>query len=977
MLGRRRWLVFTAPLCLVAWLGFAIFAQQTNPAGQYPGSLLSGLRWRDVGPLRGGRSYAVAGHASQPDTFYSGSVGGGVWKTENSGRTWFPISDEGIPIGSIGAIAVAPSNPNIVYVGTGEPDIRSQNSYGIGMFKSMDAGKTWTHIGLEGTRQIGRVAVDPADPNRVYVAALGHIYDANPERGVYRSTDGGTTWKKVLFKAGDPDNVGAVELAIDPQHPRVLYASLWATRRPPWAVYAPANLPGGGLYKSTDGGDTWKQLTGGLPTGDFVGKIGMAVSPSNPDRLWAVVDDVGSAVPAGFRAAAAGGARAKPNGGVYISDDAGATWKLVNAENRLWGRGWYFESVTVDPANPDRAYVINTATYMTTDAGKTFVPVKGAPGGDDYHQLWVNPTDGNRMVLSSDQGTVVSVDGSKTWSTWYNQPTAQIYHVAADNRFPYWLYGAQQDSGAVGVSTWSREGVLSFRNWEPICLAGESDTVVPDPKDGNVLYGSGAGRCDQSFNSAASLGGQLPPPDPSDPNRKTWTLPEVFSQADDALYYSNQFVFRTRDRGRTWEKISPDLARVNPPVPATLDPNTAKDIDQSMTTRFGVVYTIGPSPLQAATVWVGTDDGLIYVTRDDGKNWTAVTPPEMTAWSKVSQIEAGHFDAETAYASVDRHRLADNKPYIYRTHDGGKTWRNVSAGIPEGAYVNSVKEDPQAKGLLYAATELRVYVSFNDGAQWQPLQNNMPVTSVRDIVVHGDDLAVATHGRGFWVMDQMSALRQIAMQGDRIVSAGAHLFKPGETYAIRAGSMDGTPLPHEEPQLENPPSGVVAYYWLRTGATQPLKLELLDSSGVVRACASSDTPVRPVDTETLNIQAIWVQPPQPPSAAAGMHRYALGGAAGRGFGGFGRGSGPPPAPDACTPSAGATNAQAATPARGPGGGRRGAPSLAPGEYTVRLTVDGQTYSQPVTIKPDPRGLPNGVKDGTKNPEEPSEDTDGG
>jgi photosystem II stability/assembly factor-like uncharacterized protein len=520
----------------------------------------------------------------------------------------------------------------------------------------------------------------------------------------------------------------------------------------------------------------------------------MAVSPSSPNRLWAVVDDVGSAVPAGFRAAAGRfGGSSSPHGGVYISDDAGATWKLVNSENRLWGRGWYFEAVTVDPINPDRAYVINTATYMTTDAGKTFVPVKGAPGGDDYHQLWVNPTDGNRMVLSSDQGTVVSVDGSKTWSTWYNQPTAQIYHISADNRFPYWLYGAQQDSGAVGVSTWSREGVLSSRDWKPICAGGESDMVVPDPKDGNVLYGSGAGRCDQLFNTAAPLGGALPAPDPSDPNRRTWTLPEVFSQADEALYHSNQFVMRSRDRGRAWEKISPDLARLNPPVPANLDPITAKDTDQPMTTRFGVVYTIGPSPLQAATVWVGTDDGLIYVTRDDGKDWTAVTPPEMTAWSKVSQIEAGHFDAETVYASVDRHRLADNKPYIYRTHDGGKTWRNVTAGIPDGAYVNSVKEDPRAKGLLYAATELRVYVSFNDGAQWQPLQNNMPVTSVRDILVHGDDLAVATHGRGFWVMDRMNALRQIAEQGDRIVSASAYLFRPGETYAVRVGGMNGTP----------------------------------------------------------------------------------------------------------------------------------------------------------------------------------------
>ncbi len=973
MVGRRRWIVVGTPLCLLAVWGCASFAQQRNAGGQYPASLLSGLKWRDVGPMRAGRTFGVSGHASQPDTFYFGSVGGGVWKTENAGRTWRPISDDGIPIGSIGAIAVAPSNANVVYVGTGEPDIRSQHSYGIGMYKSTDAGKTWTHIGLEGTRQIGRVVVDPSNANRVYVAALGHVYDPNPDRGVYRSTDGGATWKKVLFNSKDPNNVGAIDLAIDPKNPKVIYASLWATRRPPWSVYAPTNLPGGGLYKSVDGGDTWKQLTGGLPTDQFVGKIGIAVAPSNPNRLWAVVDDTGAAVAAGNGGGGRGrGAAPSTGGGVYVSNDAGATWKLVNAETRLWGRGWYFEAVTVDPANPDRAYIMNTGTFMTTDGGKTFAPVKAAPGGDDYHQMWINPKDGNRLVLSSDQGTVVSVDGGNSWSTWYNQPTAQIYHVAADNRFPYWLYGAQQDSGGVGVATWSRQGVLSFRDWEPTCEAGESNTVIPDPKDGNILYGSGAGRCDQRFNVAASLGGQLPPPDPDDPNRKTWTLPQVFSQADEAMYYANQFVMRTRDRGRTWQKISPDLARVHPAVPETLDPVTAKDIDEPMTDRFGVVYSIGPSPLQANTVWVGTDDGLIHVTRDDGKTWNNVTPPDMTSWSKVSQIEAGHFDVETAYASVDRHRVADNKPYIYRTHDGGKTWQNLVAGIPDGAYVNSVKEDPQAKGLLYAATELRVYVSFNDGAQWQPLQNNMPVTSVRDIIVHGDDLAVATHGRGFWVLDQMPALRQIAADGAKIVSANAHLFKPGDAYAIRAGGMNGTPLPHEEPQLENPPAGVVAYYWLKSAARQPLKLELLDSAGAVRACAASDTPVREVDTETLNVQAIWQQPAQPPSAAAGMHRFAL--SAGGGGRGFGRGAATPAAKDACTPATAPADTQAGAAAGGRGGrggrgggggggGRGGAPVMQPGSYTVRLTVDGQTYTQPVTVKPDPRGTPSGVSDG--------------
>jgi len=964
---RRGFLAVLAPLSVLSILPDA-------PAQQFPADMLAGLHWRDVGPMRGGRSYGVAGNANQPDTFYMGSVGGGVWKTENAGRTWVPIADDpatGIPIGSIGAIAVAPSNADVVYVGTGEPDIRAQHSYGIGMFKSTDAGKTWKPAGLEKTLHIGKIAVDQTDPQRLYVAALGDAYEPNAERGLYRSVDGGKTWKKVLFNAKNPDGVGAIDVAIDPKNPKVVYASLWATRRPPWSVYAPSNLPGGGLYQSVDGGDTWKQLTVGLPTDDFVGKIGIAVAPSNPKRLWAVVDDIGTAVAEPIRGGGAGGgppAAPAPStgGGVYVSDDAGATWRLVNSENRLWGRGWYFEQVAIDPVNPDRAYVINTATYMTTDAGKTFVPVKGAPGGDDYHQMWINPKDGNRMVLSSDQGTVVSVDGSKTWSTWYNQPTAEIYHVAADNRFPYWLYGAQQDSGGVGVSTWSRMAVLSFRNWEPTCLAGESNTVVPDPKDGNILYGGGAGRCDQNLNTSISLGGQLPAPDPNDPNRKTWTLPEVFSLADEALYYSNQFVFRSRDRGKTWEKISGDLARVNPEVPKGLDPVTAKDIDEAMTDKFGVVYTIGPSPISATTVWVGTDDGLIYVTKDDGKQWTPVTPGAMTAWSKVSQIEAGHFDVGTAYASVDRHRLGDLKPYIYRTHDGGKSWQNVVAGIPAGAYVNSVKEDTRAKGLLYAATELRVYVSFNDGDSWMALENNMPVTSVRDIVVHGDDLAIATHGRGFWVMDQMSALRELAGKGPDISSASAYLFKPGETMAIRAGGQNGTPLPHEEPQELNPPTGVLTYYWLKTAPAGPVKLEIVDAKGTVRACAASDTPVRPVDTETINVQAIWQQPAPPPSAAAGMHRFAISPPAPAGFGGGGGGGGRRPggegaAKDACAgfqPPAARGGRGAGGGGGGGGGGGRGANTgLQPGEYTIRMTVDGQTYTQPVTVKPDPRGIP--------------------
>jgi photosystem II stability/assembly factor-like uncharacterized protein len=500
----------------------------------------------------------------------------------------------------------------------------------------------------------------------------------------------------------------------------------------------------------------------------------------------------------------------------------------------------------------------------------------------------------------------------------------------------------------VGVATWSRFGVLDYRSWEPLCQAGESDTVVPDPKDPSILYGGGAGRCNQTLNVQQPLG-QLPPPDPKDPNRKTWTLPEVFSSADQALYYANQFVFRTRDHGRTWEKISPDLTRLNPELPQNLDPVTAKDIDEPMTDRFGVVYTIDPSPLDAKTVWVGTDDGLLWNTTDDGAHWNNLTPPAMTAWSKVSQIEASPFDVHTAYASVDRHRLGDDKAYIYRTHDGGKTWIDVADGIPDGAYVNSVKEDPKIKGLLYAATELRVYVSFNDGEHWQPLQLNMPATSVRDIMVHGDDLDVATHGRGFWVLDQMTALRQLAESGEQIVSAPAYLFKPGVSLAVVPGVEDGTPLPPEEPQEVNPPSGVLAYYWLRSAPTTPLKLELLDSKGAIRACAASDTPVKPVDTEKIIVQAIWEEPAPPPSAAAGMHRFALNVPQRHGEE-FGGGETAPAPHDACTGSE-----PPPPPAHVPGTPRGGPVALQPGEYTVQLTVDGKTYTQPALVAPDPRG----------------------
>src|SRR5436190_12523082 len=640
---------------------------------QYDASLYSGLRWRMIGPFRGGRVNGVSGVAGQPNTFYFGSVGGGVWKTTNAGRTWLPIFDSQ-PIASIGAIAVASSNPNVVYVGTGEADMRSQISYGNGVYKSTDAGRTWTHLGLDNTRQIGKVIIDPQNPDVVFVAALGHVYGANPDRGVYRSLDGGSTFRKVLFKSND---VGAIDLAFDPGNSQTVYASLWNTRRPPWSIYPPSYGPGSGLYKSTDGGANWQQLTSGLPA-DGVGRIGIAVAPSNRSRVYAIVD-----------------AKA---GGLYRSDDAGATWRLASSDARIWGRGWYFGKVVVDPKNADLVYVSNTGVYRSRDGGRSFgEPFKGSPGGDDYHQLWIYPDEGNRMILGGDQGAVISVDGLEdhpTWSSWLNQSIAELYHVAPDYNFPYWVTGAQQDSGAVRVRTRGRFATITMRDWEPLCAGGESGYTAPDPVNAKIVFGGTVARCNVETGETKNVTPEVNLPAPA---RHTWTNPLVFSAADPhALYFGDQFVFKTTDGGDSWTRISDDMTRENPGVPPNLDAATAHDAPPQ-SKRLGVIYTIAPSPVSAPLLWIGTDDGYVHVTRDDGKTWQNVTPRELNAWSKVVMLEASHFDANEAYAAVDRHRLEDNEPYIYRTKDGGKTWEKIANGLPAGVYLQTIKEDPKRR----------------------------------------------------------------------------------------------------------------------------------------------------------------------------------------------------------------------------------------------------------------------------------------
>lgn len=871
----------------------------------YDAGLYSGLHWRLIGPSRGGRVNAVSGVPGQPSTFYYGSVGGGVWKSNNSGRTWAAIFDSQ-SVASIGAIGVAPSNSDIVYVGTGEADMRDSIAFGDGMYKSVDAGKTWQHKGLENTRQIGRVIVDPKNPSVVFVAALGHAFGPSPDRGVYRSRDGGATWQKVLFKN---DDVGAIDLAFDPINSQTVYATLWAVRRPPWFIYAPANGPGGGIFKSTDGGTTWQQLSNGIPT-EGLGHIGLAVAPTNRNRVYAIVD-----------------AKA---GGLYVSSDAGATWVKSSADNRIWGRGWYFCKVTADPKNADTVYVSNTSVYKSTDAGKTWTAIKGAPGGDDYHQLWINPDDPKRMIVGSDQGAIVTEDGAQTWSSWYNQSSAQLYHVAPDYRFPYWVTGPQQDSGAIGVPSRSNHSEISMHDWTGLCAGGESGYTAPDPLHPEILFGGIVERCDVTTGAAKNVS----PEHGGAPGtfRHAWTQPLVFSRADPhALYFANQFLYKTTNGGESWTQLSQDLTREDPGVPPNL--NDAAAADAPADKRRGVIYTIAPSPLRASMIWIGTDDGYIHLTNDDGKIWQNVTPPALTSWSKVVMIDASHFDVNEAYAAVDRHQLEDYEPHIYRTRDAGKTWTSVINGLPSGVYVQTVKEDPERRGLLFAGTERGVFVSFDDGEAWQSLQLNLPAASMRDLAVHGDDLIVATHGRGFWILDNIVALRQI---NDDVANSDAFLFRPPLVINYTPGSEQGTPLPRDEALAENPPFGAPIDYYLKATAGGPVTLEILDPSGeTIRRYSSEDRPPA-IDLNTINIPAYWIPAPKSLSVAPGMHRWMWDLS---------------PTPPARTRGAGGGGGAGA--ALG-GFFGRSAGSVPPGNYTVKLTVGGRSYTQPLVVKMDPR-----------------------
>jgi photosystem II stability/assembly factor-like uncharacterized protein len=887
---------------------FQSLAQEISPR------LYQGMRWRMIGPFRGGRSVAVSGVRGQRDLYYFGAVGGGVWKTTNGGITWQPVSDS-LPIGGIGALAVAPSDPNIIYIGTGEADIRSDLSIGGGVYRSTDGGKSWISAGLQETRQIGRILVDPKDANTVFVAALGHAYGANPDRGVYRSSDGGATWQKVLFKDA---STGAVDLACDPGDSHVVYAALWNAHRPPWSQYPPIGGPGSGLYKSMDGGTNWSQITGsGLPTGDW-GRVGIAVAKRDGgNRIYALIE-------------------AKEQSGLYRSDDGGKSWRRVNSDSRIHGREWYFSGVTADPRNPDVIYLPNVSLYRSTDGGQTIEPIKGAPGGDDYHFMWIDPDDPNRMAVASDQGTVISTDAGKSWTSWYNQPTAQFYHVSVDNDFPYHVYGAQQDSGTAGTSSRGDSGQITFRDWAPVG-GGESGYIVADPNDPNTIYaGSVYGelhrfdrRTGQSHVISPSTIGNFGAPISKAKYRFTWTSPLAFSPKEPSvLYMGSQYLLRTADRGLSWQPISPDLTGADAKAANAIGPVT---VENAKARGYGVIYTIAPSPADAGTIWTGSDTGAIFITRDGGKNWSNVTPRELADWSKISILDASHFDAGTAYAAVDRHRLDDYAPYIYRTHDFGKSWTKISNGIAAPAYVHSVREDPKRKGLLYAGTETGVFLSFDDGDHWQPLQLNLPAAPVHDLVVKDNDLVIATHGRSFWILDNLAPLREITPE---VAQSSLHLFKPETAVRVRRNINEDTPLPPETPAGKNPPAGAIIDYYLASATEGDVTLEILDKANqVVRRYSSNDHPAPPDPTPPF--PNYWIQPEEPLGKAAGMNRfvwdfrYAKPRTTGRRYSMatvFGEND--PTLPE-------------------------GVLAL-PGQYQARLTVNGQSYTQPFTVVMDPR-----------------------
>lgn len=883
------------PLCrylfafsLVLSVAVGLHAQQIDP------KTYGGMKWRLIGPFRGGRALTVTGVPGQPYTYYFGAVGGGVWKTTDGGITWNPLFDKQ-NISSIGAVAVSESDPNVIYVGTGEACIRGNISFGDGVYKSSDAGKTWANVGLKDSRHIGAVIVNPTNPEVVFVAALGHAYGANSERGVFRSRDGGKSWEKVLYL---DDRTGAIEVVFDPHNPHVLFAAMWEGYRTPWSLNSGGAKDG--LYRSNDDGSTWKRVEGnGMPDGPL-GRIGVAVSGADSNVVYALIE--------------------AKRGGLYRSEDGGVNWTLINDDHRFRQRAWYFTHVWADPKNVGGVYVADTGLFHSIDGGKSF-DVLPAPHGD-HHALWIDPNQANRMINGNDGGATISVDGGKNWSTQNNQPTAQFYHVSADNDFQYRVYGSQQDNSSVGIRTRSDRGYIDRGDWDAVG-GGESGYIVADPRDSNIVYADDEGpiftRIDRRTNQAQSIQEW-----PEDPNghpaveqkyRYTWTMPIVISSHNpDVIYHTSQFVFRSNDAGHTWTTISPDLTRND--KTKQQDSGGPLTKDQYTVEYYDVVFALAESPKQEGLLWAGTDDGLVQLTRDAGKTWFNVTPKGIPEWSMISLIEPSRFDAATAYIAVDAHKLDTSKPYIFKTTDFGKNWTAITTGLPDNSYVHAVHEDPKRKGLLYAGTETGIWVSFDDGGHWQTLQLNLPPTPIHDMVIHDDDLTVATHGRSFWVLDDLSPLRQVSTA---TAGEGAHLFTPKTAYRTRAGHVE----PRHYPIGENPPAGALFYYFLKEDPKEPAKLEFLDEQGkVIRTYSSEEKKNDDAAQEGERDETIDHIP-----AKAGLNRFAW----------DLRYELPKKIPMAIYDS-----------------GQPSGPLAMPGKYQVRLTVEGKSQTAPFEIKLDPR-----------------------
>ena len=900
---------------MLAGLG-AAEAQTTGLQKTY-----SSLRWRLVGPYRAGWATMAEGVPSEPNTFYFGAAGGGVWKTIDAGRTWQPLMQHQ-QASAVGALDISASDPNIIYVGTGQVAFRYDMLAGDGVYKSTDGGKTWTNVGLKKTQHIGRIIIDPTNPQRVLVAGLGNVFAPNNERGVFLTTDGGATWKKTLFV---DDSTGGVDLASDPDAPSIVYAAMWQMQAHPWLDYfMPQTGPGSGIFKSTDGGEHWTRLTGhGLPSGEY-GRIGLGVAPGSKGQIvYATIITSGGA------------------NGLYRSNDGGATWEYVNKDPGLANS--YFSRVTVDPTNPNTVYVMDRSIHKSVDGGKSFIMFKGSPGGDDYHFLWINPQNTQYMVAAVDQGCCVTVDGGKTWSSWYNQPTGQFYHIAVDNQFPYRIYGGQQDNGTVGISSRGPDGVISIRDWHPVG-GDERDYEVPKPGDPNLVFGSGLGGNFTRFNNTTRQVQEISPwplmtygaRESTVQYRYTWITPLVFSHVGDhAMYVANQYLWRSTDDGNHWKRVSPDLTGEIPGSPDSFNPGRL----EAKKVGYGVIFTIAPSPRSARILWVGTDDGLVQLTTDGGAHWKNVTPEGLPLWGRVDAIDPSYFSDGAAYVAVNTQRLGYIKPLIYKTTDFGKTWQTITNGLPSDEFTNSVRCDPVKKGLLFAATNRSVYVSFNDGADWHPLTLNFPTVCVNDILVHDNDLVAGTQGRGIWVLDDIEPLREIS---SNLPSEAVHFFRPSVAIRVRADENKDTPWPPETALGQNPPTGAIFDYWLKDDASGPVTLTVRDSEGKIVNEYVSDAKQEELPSHRY-FQAEWVKPPQELSASAGSHRFVW--------------DLRYPRPKALRyhysisavwPAGGTNDVDAGTPLDPRG------PLVLPGRYTATLQVNGKTYTRQFTVQEDPR-----------------------